>query len=113
MSPRPTPPEPLKALLQAHGLQQPSAAFSASLTQLVVARYVPPRVEPFQAGAWLGHAILLVLAGLLGLVTCAVPVAVSTVLASSLVASVLGLGGVIWLLEQHRKRLAPQQAAHY
>ena len=111
MSQRPTPPEPLKALLQAHGLSQPSAAFSASLTRRVVAQYVPPQVAPFRAGAWLGHAILLVLAGLLLLVTYAVPVAVSAVLASSLVASVLGMGGVVWLLEQHRKRLFQQKAA--
>lgn len=105
MSQRPAPPEPIKALLQAHGLSQPSAAFSASLTQLVVARYVPPREEPFRAGAWLGTAILLVLASLLGLVTWAVPVAISAVLTTSLAASVLGIGGVIWLLEQHRKQL--------
>lgn len=110
MSQRPTPTEPLKALLQAHGLTQPSAAFSASLTQLVVARYVPPRVEPFRAGAWLGKAILFVLVSLLVLVICAVPVAVSTVLATSLAASVLGVGGVIWLLEHYRKRLLQQQA---
>ena len=70
-----------------------------------MAHYVPPRVEPFQAGAWLGNAILLVLASLLVLVTYAVPVAVSAVLATSLAASVLGIGGVIWLLEQHRKHL--------
>ncbi|MGI4736787.1 MAG: hypothetical protein ACRYG7_16580 [Janthinobacterium lividum] len=106
MSQRPTPPEPIKALLQAHGLTQPSAAFSASLTQLVVARYVPPRVEPFRAGAWLGSAILLVMTSLLVLVTYAIPIAVSTVLATSLAASLLGIGGVIWLLEQHRKHLS-------
>lgn len=105
MKPRPTPPEPIKALLQAHGLSQPSAAFSASLTQLVVTRYASPQAEPFRAGAWLGKAILLVLASLLVLVTCAVPVAVSAVLATSLAASVLGIGGIIWLLEQHRQRL--------
>jgi hypothetical protein len=105
MSKRPATRKPLKALLQAHGLAQPSAAFSASLTQLVVARYVPPRVEPFRAGAWLGTVILLVLASLLVFVTCAVPVAVSAVLATALAASGLGIGGVIWLLEQHRKHL--------
>lgn len=105
MSPRPTPPEPLKALMQAHGLSQPSAAFSASLTQLVVARYVPPQAEPFRAGAWLGPVILLVLASLLGLVTYAVPISISAVLATSLAASVLGMGGIIWLLEQHRHHL--------
>ena len=103
MNQRPSSPEPLKALVQAHGLSQPSAAFSASLTQLVVARYVPSQVEPFRAGAWLGNAILLVLASLLVLVTYAVPIGISAVLATSLAASVLGIGGVIWLLEQHQK----------
>ena len=111
MSQRPTPPEPIKALLQAHGLAQPSAAFSASLTQLVVARYVPPRVEPFRAGAWLGNAILLVLACLLVLVTYAVPIAVSTVLATSLAAMVMGTGSLIWLLEYYRKQLLQQETA--
>lgn len=110
MSQLPTSPDPIKALLQEHGLSQPSSAFSASLTQLVVARYVPPRAEPFRAGAWLGNAILLMLAGLLGLVTYAVPIAVSAVLATSLAASVLGIGGVIWLLEHYRKRLLQQKA---
>ena len=109
MSQRPSSPEPIKALLQAHGLSQPSAAFSASLTQLVVARYVPPRVEPFRAGAWLGHAILLVLAGLLVLVTYAVPIAVSPILATSLAALVMGTGSLLWLLEHHRKRLLQQE----
>jgi Flp pilus assembly protein TadB len=108
MSKHPSSPEPIKALLQEHGLAQPSAAFSASLTQLVVARYVPPRAEPFRAGAWLGKAILLVLTGLLLLVSYTVPAAVSTVLVPSLVAVVLGTGSLIWLLEQYRKRL-PQQ----
>ena len=105
MNKRPASPEPLKALLQTHGLSQPSAAFSESLTRLVVARYVPPRVEPFRAGAWLGTAILLVLASLLVLVTYAIPLAISAVLFTSLAASVLGIGGVIWLLEQHRRHL--------
>lgn len=109
MSQRPSPPEPLKALLQAHGLTQPSAAFSASLTQLIVARYVPPQVEPSWASAWLGNAILLVLAGLLVLVTCAVPIAISAILATSLAAMVIGTGSIIWLLEQYRKRLLQQE----
>ena len=109
MSQRPATPEPIKALLQAHGLSQPSAAFSASLTHLVVARYVPPRVKPFRAGAWLGNAILVVLAGLLVLVTYAVPIAVSTILASSLAALVMGIGSLLWLLEHHRKRLLQQE----
>lgn len=109
MSQRPSSPEPIKALLQAHGLSQPSVVFSASLTQLVVARYVPPRVEPFRAGAWLGHAILLVLAGLLVLVTYAVPIAVSPILATSLAAMVMGTGSLIWLLEHYRKRLLQQE----
>ncbi|MGI4866668.1 MAG: hypothetical protein ACRYFZ_22290 [Janthinobacterium lividum] len=114
MSQRPSsPPEPLKALLQVHGLSQPSAAFSASLTQLVVARYVPPRKESFRAGAWLGKAILLVLAGLLLLVSYAMPGAVSAVLAASLVASVLGIGGVIWLLEQYRQHLPELETNDY
>ncbi len=109
MSQRPSPPEPLKALLQAHGLSQPSAAFSASLTQLVVSRYLPPRVEPFRAGAWLGHAILLVLAGLLGLVTYAVSIGVSAILVTSSAAMVMGTGGLIWLLELYRRRLLQQE----
>jgi Flp pilus assembly protein TadB len=108
MNQRPTPPEPMKALLQAHGLNQPSAAFSESLTQLVIARYVPPRVEPFRAGIWLGNAILLVLAGLLVLVTYAVPIVVSGILATSLAAMVIGTGSLIWLLEHYRKRLFQQ-----
>lgn len=112
MSQRPTPPEPLKVLLQAHGLAQPAAAFSASLTRLVVARYVPPRVEPFRASAWLGPAILLVLASLLVLVLYMVPVAVSPILATSLAASVLGSGGIVWLLEQHRKHQAASGAVY-
>lgn len=109
MSRRPSPPEPLKALLQAHGLTQPSAAFSASLTQLVVARYVPPQVEPFRASAWLGYTILLVLAGLLVFVTCAVPTPVSAILATSLSAMVIGAGSLIWLFEHHRERLRQQE----
>lgn len=105
MSQRPIPPEPLEALLRAHGLHQPSATFTASLTQLVVAQYVPPRVEPFRARAWLGTTILLVLASLLLVATYAVPVPVSAVLTTSSVAVVLGTGGLIWLLEHDRKRL--------
>ena len=111
MSQRPASPEPIKALLQAHGLRQPSAAFSASLTQLVVAQYVPPRVEPFRASAWLGNAILLLLTGFLVLASCAVPVAVSAVLATSLAVLLLGIGGAIWLLEQHRQHLPGPEVA--
>lgn len=109
MSKRPSSPESIKALLQEHGLTQPSAAFSASLTQLIVAQYVPPRVEPFRAGAWLGKAVLLVLTGLLLLVSYAVPAAVSAILAPSLAALVLGTSSIIWLLEQYRKRLLQQE----
>ena len=112
MSQRPIPPESVKALLQAHGLAQPSPAFSASLTQLVVSRYVPPRVEPFRAGAWLGHAILLVLAGLLGLVTYTAPIAISAILATSLVAMVMGTGSLVWLLERYRKQLLQQETVY-
>ncbi|OGX89638.1 hypothetical protein BEN49_24800 [Hymenobacter coccineus] len=95
--------------MQAHGLAQPSAAFSASLTQLVVARYVAPRPEAFRAGAWLGNAILLVLTGLLVLVANAVPIAISAVLATSLVAMVAGTGGVVWLLAHYQKQLLQQE----
>lgn len=105
----PSSPEPIKALLQAHGLQEPSAAFSASLTQLVVARYVPPPVEPFRAGAWLGKAILLVLTGLLLLVGHAIPIVIPPLLTTSLVALVIGTGSLIWLLEHYRKRLLQQK----
>ena len=109
MSQRPSSPESLKALLREHGLAQPSAAFAESLPHLIVARYVPPRAEPFQASAWLGQVILLGLTGLLLLASYGVPIAVSAVLGTSLVALVLGTGSLIWLLEHYRKRLLQQQ----
>ena len=103
MSQRPSPvPDPLKELLQAQGLQQPSAAFSAALTRQVVAHYAARPVAPYQAGTWLGKAILVVLVSLLGLVTYSVPVANAGILALSLAAAVLGLGGMLWLFEHAR-----------
>lgn len=93
----PSAPDPVKALLQAQGLQQPSAAFTAALTRQVMARYAAPPVAPYQAGAWLGKAILLVLGSLL--VLYVLPLATAGILALSLVAAVLGLGGVLWLFE--------------
>lgn len=103
MNQRPSPaPDPVKALLQAQGLQQPSAAFSAALTRQVVARYAAPPVAPYQAGAWLGKAILLVLVSLLGLVIYRLPLAATGILAPSLAAALLGLGGVLWLFEHSR-----------
>jgi hypothetical protein len=45
----------------------------------VAARYARPQLEPFRAGAWLGKAVLLVLAGLLLTGYVAMPVAVFTV----------------------------------
>ncbi len=103
MSPRPpAPPDPVKALLQAQGLQQPSAAFSAALTRQVVARYAAPPTVPYRAGAWLGKLILLALGSLLGLVLSGLPRAEAGVLAPALAAAVLGLGGVLWLFEQQR-----------
>jgi hypothetical protein len=102
----PSAPDPVKALLQAQGLQQPSAAFSAALTRQVVARYAASPVAPYRAGSWLGKAILLVLGSLLVLILYMLPVADSGVLATSLAAAVLGLGGVLWLFEQHH-RLQP------
>lgn len=95
-------PDPVKVLLQAQGLQQPSAVFSAALTRQVVARYAAPPVAPYQAGAWLGKAILLVLGSLLGLATYRLPLAATGILAPSLAAAVLGLGGVLWLFEHAR-----------
>ncbi|MFD1874457.1 hypothetical protein [Hymenobacter bucti] len=99
----PSAPDPVKALLQAQGLQQPSAAFSAALTRQVVARYAAPPVAPYQAGAWLGKAILLVLGSLLGLVLYVRPLVTTGILAPSLAAAVLGLGGVLWLFEHYRQ----------
>lgn len=102
MSQRPPSPDPIKVLLQTQGLQQPSAAFSAALTRQVVTRYAAPPLAPYQAGAWLGKAILLVLISLLGLVTYGLPLANAGILAPSLAAAVLGLGGVLWLFEHYR-----------
>lgn len=104
MSQRPSSaPDPLKALLQAQGLQQPSAAFAAALTRQVVARYAAPPVAPYPAGAWLGKVILLVLGSLLGLVMYLLPLAKGGILAPSLAAAVLGLGGMLWLFEHTRR----------
>lgn len=97
----PSAPDPIKALLQAQGLQQPSAAFAAALTRQVVARYAAPPVAPYQAGAWLGKAILLVLMSLLVLYVR--PLATAGILAPSLAAAVLGLGSVLWLFEHYRR----------
>jgi Flp pilus assembly protein TadB len=97
--------------VQAHGLSEPSAAFSAALTQQVVARYARPHAAPFRAGAWLGTVILLLLACLLVVATCMVLATVSTVLVTSSVAVVGGTGGLIWLLEHYRKSLLQQQSA--
>lgn len=96
-------PDPVKALLQAQGLQQPSAAFSAALTRQVLARYAAPPLAPYPAGAWLGKAILLVLGSLLGLTLCMLPLTTAGILAPSLAAAVLGLGGVLWLFEHLRR----------
>jgi hypothetical protein len=102
MTKRPTSPEePLKALLQENGLIQPSAHFSNSLTQLVVARYAAAPVG-YQASAWLGNVILVILTGCFLLVMLAMPGVFLSVLGSSLLALLLGVGGIIWLLEQHR-----------
>jgi hypothetical protein len=104
----PSAPDPVKALLQAQGLQQPSAAFSAALTRQVVARYATPPLAPYQAKAWLGKAILLVLVSLLGLVLYVRPLPNAGILMPSLAAALLGLGGVLWLFEHYRQ---PQPAA--
>jgi hypothetical protein len=115
MSQRPSSaPDPVKVLLQTQGLQQPSDAFAAALTRQVVARYTAPPLAPYPAGAWLGKVILLVLGGLLALVMCLLPLAKGSVLAPSLVAALLGLGGVLWLFEHTRqppsKLVTPQKA---
>lgn len=105
MTKRPTSPEePLKVLLQENGLMQPSAQFSNSLTRLVVARYSSPTVV-YQADAWLGNVILVVLTGCLCLVIFAMPSVFLSVLGISLLALLIGMGGMIWLLEQHRSHL--------
>jgi hypothetical protein len=111
MTKRPTSPEaPLKGLLQEHGLSQPSAHFSQSLTQLVVARYASAPVV-YQADALLRNVILVVLAGGLLLGMRALPSVVLSVLGSSLLAMLFGVGGIIWLLEQHRCHFRPTQPA--
>ncbi|RSK43157.1 hypothetical protein [Hymenobacter rigui] len=104
MSPLP-PSDPLKELLHAHGLDEPSPEFATMLTQQVVARYATPPAPPYQAGMWVGRAILLVLAGLLALAVCLLPFRVSVVPVTCSVAVVLGTGGVLWLLEHHWKQL--------
>ena len=107
MSQRPTPPEePLKALLQEHGLRQPSPQFSRSLTQLIVARYSAAPVT-YSAGVWLGNVILAVSTGCLLLVLFALPSVFLPVLGSSLLALLVGVGGMIWLLDQQRRPLLP------
>jgi hypothetical protein len=104
------PKEPLKELLQENGLIQPSVHFSSSLTQLVVARYSSPPVV-YQANAWVGNVILVVLAGCLLLVMLAIPSVFHSVLGISLLAVLTGVGGMIWLLEQHRSHLHTSQHA--
>jgi hypothetical protein len=102
-SKRPTlPEEAIKTLLQEHGLQQPSAPFSAALTQLVVAHYSPPSVDTYPAGAWVGKVILWGLAGtlLLLLVVFASPTLLLSVAGMSVGALAVGLGALIWLLKQ-------------
>jgi hypothetical protein len=100
-----SPSDPLKELLLAHGLDEPSPEFATMLTQQVVARYSALPAPPYHAGAWVGRAILLVLAGLLTLAVYLLPFRVSVVPVTCSVAVVLGTGGVLWLLEQHRKQL--------
>lgn len=109
----PSAPDPVQALLQAQGLQQPSAAFSAALTRQVVARYAAPPLAPYQAKAWLGKAILLALISLLGLVLYVRPLPNAGVLVPSFAAALLGLGGVLWLFEHYRppQPASPTQAA--
>jgi hypothetical protein len=98
----PSAPDPVQALLQAQGLQQPSAAFSAALTRQVVARYAAPPLAPYQAKAWLGKVILLALISLLGLVLYVRPLPNAGVLVPSFAAALLGLGSVLWLFEHYR-----------
>lgn len=101
-----TPSDPLKKLLQAHGLQEPSAAFTNSLTRQVVAQYAAPPAEPYQAGAWLGLTILLVLGGLLALAVYQVPFPVSVVPVTCSVAVLFGTSSLLWLLKHHHKQLS-------
>jgi hypothetical protein len=100
--------EPLKGLLQESGLVQPSAQFSSSLTRLVVARYSSSAVR-YRADAWLGNLILAVLTGGLLFVILAMPAVFLSVVGISLLALLIGIGGIIWLLEQHRSHLLPVQ----
>jgi hypothetical protein len=103
MSKRLTPAEEsLKALLQEHGLEQPTVPFSTALTRLVVARYVPPAVVPYRAGRWLGNVLLSGLAGslLLLLLLLVPPLLFRSVVGTCASALVLGLGGILWLLRQ-------------
>jgi len=103
MSKRPTPPEEaLKTLLQEHGLQYPSAPFSAALTRLVIARYSPPPLDAYPAGTWVGKGILWGLAGtlLLLLVVFTSPTLLLSAAGLSVGALGVGLGALIWLLRQ-------------
>jgi hypothetical protein len=110
MSKRPTfPEETMKTLLQEHGLQQPSAPFSAALTQLVVAHYSPLSVDAYPAGAWVGKVILWALAGtlLLLLVVFTSPTLLLSVAGLSVGALGLGLGALFWLLKQSEAAQQP------
>lgn len=110
MTKRPTSSEePLKALLQENGLIQPSAQFSSFLTRLVVAHHASSAIR-YQADAWLGNIILVALTGGLFLVILAMPAVFLSVLGVSLLALLIGIGGIIWLLEQHRSHLLPVQS---
>lgn len=109
---RPTLPEDaMKTLLQEHGLQQPSAPFSAALMQLVVAQThnSPPVVDPYPAGNWVGKVILWILAGTLVLLlgVFASPALLLSVAGLSVGALGLGLGALLWLLKQSSARVAP------
>lgn len=94
--------EAVKALLWEHGLQQPTAQFSATLTRLVVANYSPPLVEAYPAGTWLGKVILWGLVGtlLLLLVVFISPTLLLSVAGISVSAFGIGFGGLLWLLKQ-------------
>jgi hypothetical protein len=100
---RPTSPEKaVKVLLQEHGLQHPSAQFSATLTRLVVARYSSPPVKAYAAETWLGKAILWGLASslLLLLIVFTSPTLLLSVAGLSVGAFGVGFGGLLWLLKQ-------------
>jgi hypothetical protein len=103
ISKRPTPPEEaVKVLLQEHGLQQPSAQFSATLTRLVVAHYSPSPTEAYPAATWLGKVILWGLASalLLLLVVFISPTLLLSVAGVSVCALGVGFSGLLWLLKQ-------------